>query len=177
MKKVLLTAFAVMASLSLYGQGSVTFGNDATALVKLDKADGSAIANATANTYCVGLWWAPVGSSTFTYIENSKTTLGPVGGRFTGGTKVIDTVAGGATVQLQVRGWETSAASFDASQAKGISSTFSYVTGNPNVTPAVIPATMMVQGFTGLTIVVPEPSTIALGLMGLAGLFLLRRRS
>jgi hypothetical protein len=185
MKKVILTAFAVMASLSLFAQGQIDFKNGSTSKVQLKNPTTGVVTDApSGSTYSVGLWWAPAGSSddsTFTFLTGSTTTLFRTA-LFSGGTKEIDGIAPGAIVAVQVRGWETAAGSYDLAAAsstfyRGKSDIFANDTGNPNATPTAELPTALVPGFNGLILTVPEPSTIALGMLGLAGLFVLRRRS
>ena len=79
----------------------------------------------------------------------------------------------GSTVTLRMRAWETAAGSFaNAALGKaGISAPFQVtLTAAPNP-PADLPAS-----FTGFQIPVPEPSTIALGVLGAAALLIRRRK-
>lgn len=177
MKKVLLTAFAVMASLSLFAQGTVTFANNSSLKVMLDKNDGSAVA-AAGSPYVVGLWYGASGSTAeqLAFLAGSQKNL--TSGLFLGGTQNLPSPS---TYTLQVRGWDSTAGDFAAAQAAGkgwgVSGLWTQGTGNPNASPSVPPVAIANSGFTGFTIAVPEPSTIALGLLGLASLFVLRRRS
>jgi hypothetical protein len=186
MKKLLLTALTTMAAVGIYAQGSVLFNNSSTTLVKLlNPADQTLSSAPVGSTYTVGIWWAAAGTTdeaafAFTGVT---TTISPAPGRFTGLGKTITQVpTPGGTIAMQIRGWQTDAGSYDAAAASsdkyfGSSSIFSVATANPLSTPPGTP-TAIVPGFTGLTLhIVPEPSTIALGLLGLAGLFVLRRRS
>jgi len=77
-------------------------------------------------------------------------------------------------VTLNVRVWDsTTGATYETATVKGQSGNFTYTqrfTGNP---PPVSDAQMIAQrAFT----VVPEPSAIALSIIGVAGLLLIRRR-
>ena len=100
-----------------------------------------------------------------------------------GGTRTLDNVAGGANATVQIRVWSSSlGTSWDAalnawrSGAPGgltFSRAFTIPTGNP---PLVAPSALTGAN-PGFYIIVPEPSTIALGVLGgLGTLLLLRRR-
>lgn len=92
-------------------------------------------------------------------------------------TQATLTVPGntGQAVNVQVKAWMTTGpgagATWEAAASKGASSVFS-------VTPAVSPATPPdLVGLTPFNItIVPEPSTIALGVLGAAALLLRRRK-
>jgi hypothetical protein len=177
MKKVLLTAFAVMASLSLFAQGTVTYANSAA--TKVMYTDPITQVTGPAGNICsVGLWFGAPGTAegSLTFLAGTTKTINS--GIFLGGTQTLPGIAGGTQAAVQVRGWVTSAGSYDAAVAggfaRGASTLFTMPTGNPPLVPAV---GIVNGGFTSFTIAVPEPSTIALGLLGLAGLFVLRRRS
>lgn len=77
----------------------------------------------------------------------------------------------GATVQAQVRAW-TGAASYDAATVRGESALFDQVLGGGGTPPAAPGAMANFQSFS----LVPEPSTIFLGLLGAGALFLRRFR-
>ena len=171
MKTKLVTAVCVMSVFSLFAQGTIDFKDDSTALVK---------GMPPGETCVVGLWWAPVGTTdpvAFTFLPSSRTVV-MGNGLFQGGIQTINEVAGGAAVALQVRGWDAASASWDMARIRGESAILTYTTGNPNGFPIPgDPGSLMDAGFKGLTLsVVPEPSTIALGLIGLAGLLVSRRR-
>jgi hypothetical protein len=185
MKKVLLTAFAMMASLSLMAQGTVAFMNDSSSKVLLN--NGTTTVNAPQNLYSVALWWAPANSTdpaAFTMVTGSIVPMGR-SGTFTGPNVQVDGQGNGPTLAFQVRGWQNTAGDYATAAASstfawGKSGIFNLKTGNPNAVPTPDPPASIVGAglFTGLTMAtVPEPSTIALGLLGLAGLFVLRRRS
>jgi len=80
----------------------------------------------------------------------------------------------GTTVFLQVKAWDFSTSStFEGnSGAFGASTIFTYKV--PPLGDTTIPDFYM-EGLSGFALV-PEPSAIALGVMGIAGLFLVRRR-
>ena len=98
-----------------------------------------------------------------------------------GGTRVLPGVAGGATATLQIRAWSTSLGqTWDAAwnallsgQAGAFASTavFTIPTGNP---PLVAPSAL--TGANPGLFFVPEPSTVALGILGGLGTLLLVRR-
>jgi hypothetical protein len=90
---------------------------------------------------------------------------------------VLDGVAGGTTINLIVRAWDSrTGATYDAATTKAESDPISLLTGNDTSggTPTLPPTTL--TGLQSFQLeVVPEPSTIALALLG-AGLLLFRRR-
>jgi hypothetical protein len=174
MKKLLVTALAMMATLSMYAQGTVTFSTVGGAAIQLKQADNTVIScpkNAAPNNFQVQLFYggAGVAENDFVAIGTPKDLL--TAGIVNGG--VVNT-AGPGTFQFQMRGFGNGT----FAGAAGRSTIWTQSTGDPNAVPAITSQAIVGAGkFTGLLIVVPEPSTIALGLLGLAGLFVLRRRS
>ena len=100
-------------------------------------------------------------------------------GTWSGGSKTLTGVAVGSTATLQVRVWDgslfsTYAAAVSGGGLVGKSATFNYTapdTANPN-TPLDAQFMYGLQSFT----LAPEPSTIALGVLGAASLLIVRRR-
>ncbi len=100
-------------------------------------------------------------------------------GNFDGNFGYIPTVTANANGAFQVLAWEGGAGStFDTATIRGSSAIFSQATGidsGPPSTPN--PAILAIPGNIQLALaVVPEPSTIALGVLGGLGLLLRRRK-
>lgn len=182
MKKTLITAVAVLATLSLYGQGSVVFSNLGGQAVRNELTGANVIIG---STFKVGLYYDNAG--TFTLV-GAAANFGPTPGFFSGGNRTVPAgmITPGAIGQFQVRGWQSAfGIDYDAVVANpaaagqglaGASATFTVDTGDPTTTPAGAPAPIsaLMPAFT-LT-VVPEPSVIGLGLLGAVSLLVLRRR-
>ena len=199
MKKALLTLAAVAMASSAFAQGTITFFNNniinpttgatyragvfqdnAPDVVGDPKGDSTIGAGAG---FTVGLFLA----------SNLATPLGTATFRTTSAQEVFATtqdlavtgVAPGSTANLVVRAWSTSAGSFAAAQTTpgaqwGEQAFTSKPLGgtNPNppppsfFTPDMAPFT----GFEMETTPVPEPTTIALGVLGVGALLLRRRK-
>ena len=155
MKILILSAICTLFSFSAYGQGTIQLSN-------LNKAKV---------TYFYG--GTPVGNSVQvsfatpdgTLVGNTVNVAGA--GYFLGGKQTLDGLTG--TVELVVAAW-------DLMTGDGIyySDPFSVTlggTGTPPAPDAAIPA-----DFTGVVIGMPEPSTIALSLLGGAALLIRRRQ-
>jgi hypothetical protein len=184
MKKLVLTAVGLLASLNLFAQGVVSFQNSSTTLV-LNGNNGSAPAT-TADGIRVALYWAPDSApDNFTQIGAIATVGIPAAGRYAGGNRTTGSeTAPGATAWFQVKAWEYAyGTTYETAIAappsggrvalRGESSKFHCATGNPPLLPATNLSTV---GLDGITVNVPEPSVIALGLLGAGALLLLRRR-
>jgi hypothetical protein len=183
MKKLLITAAALLVTVSTYAQGVVVFGNSASSLI-LDGKDG--LAAAGADGIRAALYWAPLSDpDNFTQIGAFANVGVPVAGTFSGGNRTTgNATAPGAVARFQVRAWESAyGATFEEAIAapamggrvalRGVSNIMEFQTGAP---PASPPTTLINNGLQGFTVVVPEPSVVALGIMGVGALLLLRRR-
>lgn len=101
--------------------------------------------------------------------------------RFTGGQQDVPGSLAGGTVSLFVVAWDNrTGATFDLATIKQISNPFtSPILGgdvdNDPSTPALT-ASSMALNFKGFPLLIPEPSSIALGALGLGGLLLVSRR-
>lgn len=187
MKKLLLIATCMLAALAVNAQGTITFGNSSTTLVKYGTTadvptalQGTAVP--TTGGFNVALYW--LNGSTFEQVGASA-GIAPVAGRFAGGTRTVTGLPAGNSGTFMVKTWSGGAtfSSYDAAAASGNasifigeSSSFSNGTGGAGSPPG--PAVAL-SGFTGITNVrpVPEPSIVALGLLGAAALCLRRRNS
>ena len=181
MKKLLLLAAFSLLAIGAYAQGNVNFANVGVG-VNAPVTNGLTGAKATGSEAGVQLYWGPAGTADASLL----TTNGLVGGRvssfltgaqagyFTGGSVIINGAAGGTVVTLQVRGWLAgSGTSWEtaAPTARGASQLIQFTLGTP---PATAPNITTLQSFT--IGVIPEPSSIALGLLGLGAVALFRRR-
>jgi hypothetical protein len=190
MKKVIvISALAVLATLSSYGQGSVFFGNNASTTVKMDSLTGLAVA--PGSRFSVELMYAPdqtplaVFDAVATRVGAPVTFNGPPG-VFNGSNRTIDTItpAGGFGL-FQIRVYETAAGSDyrdvvlrgDSAFRAGASGILRVDTGDPTTTPPGTAALLTANGLTAFFVSpVPEPSVIGLGLLGAGALLMLRRR-
>jgi len=194
MKKLLLiSALAALTSLSSYGQGSVTFANTSTSLVRLK--DGTAVPrNAVGGTYVAELLYAADGSVPFgnptadaafgavaTRVGATASFSTPAAGVFSGGGRTITSITPpGGFGLFQARVWDTRAgttfqeAALNTQMELGYSAVVRVDTADPTALPLPTPAALGLSGFT--LSVIPEPSTIALGLLGVGTLLMLRRR-
>jgi hypothetical protein len=101
----------------------------------------------------------------------------PFAGTWSGGTRTLTGFSLGDVVTLQVRVWDsTGGLTFDQAQAAGIfwglSSTFTYripSAGNP------APGEFYIENFRSFALI-PEPSVVALGVIGAAALLMIRGR-
>jgi hypothetical protein len=191
MKKLLLTATLACAAITAFAQGQLNFANDANTRLYTNSTATPA-PPAGSSTYKAGIYWGPVGTpeGSLNLLPASSngvtTTWSPFSGIFSGGTATFPTLG---QVAVQIRVWGANFADYASALAggapqgvgKGIIQTITL--GNPNATPIPeLPASLTAPGGGGTPFQrfaiapVPEPSSIALGLLGLGAIVLFRRR-
>lgn len=177
MKKLILFCVTIGLALSAMAQGDMSF-----------KAKGAADLITTApgvyaadGLYTVGLFYRAAGQADFVQLATTPVVkVGAYPGSYNGGilsktTTPSITVPANTLIDLQLKVWNNSATSYEtATTFHGMSSVFTYKTGDPAAQPPIAATPSMATGGVVLT-AVPEPTTIALGLLA-GGLFLLRRR-
>jgi|SwirhirootsSR2_FD_contig_121_203909_length_598_multi_2_in_0_out_0_1 hypothetical protein len=179
MKKLLVALAAVLVTAATYGQGQVNFQNF-EALSDFSKGvyrpGGGNGVNGAGAGFTAGLFLVnggaisatPLGTTTFFTDPGAEFLFNPV-------DVTLPTNPGGTTVNLVVRAWETAAGSYGASTIKGESAVFPQALGGDpgNGQPATPPSFLNAPGF---VMTVPEPSTIAFGVIGGLALLLRRRK-
>jgi hypothetical protein len=145
-------------------------------------AQAGSISGLNSGAAVTGIDGTPLGSSAMGqfYIGADANSLAPVGSPvnfLAAGLLNAGTLTANGTVALQLKAW-TGGTSFDNATARGESNIITITATDPPATPAGLAA----NGLTGFQLqavggpVIPEPSTIALGLLGAAALFLRRRK-
>lgn len=206
MKKLLLTLAVVGVSAAAFAQGTVNFGNRVTFTTSpagntarpvygtdWNGVHGAgatgALANRPAGTAYKSLLYMAIGAGQAegtllpTTATAARTFLTAGNAGFWSGETSRPLVTSGATavqgntVTLQVRVWDATAADYDAAvaagKARGKSLTFNYtITTNP--TPA--PSDFYMENFQSFGLIVPEPTTYALGMLGLGLAWIIRRK-
>ena len=171
MNKILLTIIGLAAGLSALAQGTVNMNNNFT------PAGGSAkafILGLNNQPLAKALGSVEILDSTGAVIKSGS--LGADGLFFLNVITVPNTSSSGAA-QITIRAWDNSTgATFDAATVKGSSAVNLTGLTTPPSPPLGLGA---VGNFTGLQLsqeIIPEPSTVALAALGLAGLFFVVRR-
>jgi len=196
MKKLLLASVFICAVVSASAQGTLNFANSSGTRLVNESGANFPPAGAGGAAYKAGLYWGPQGTAeaSLTLLPASAngvtTTWGPLSGIFNGGTATFP-VAGGTSIAVQVRVWQATYADYASALAgqtanpserlgKGIVQTLALgAVGDPPSTPQDLASPSgggtPFQRF-AVAGVVPEPSSIALGLLGLGAIVLFRRR-
>jgi hypothetical protein len=181
MKKTIITAIAVFASVGALAQGTLNMSilPSITGGVRQNVLDETGAA-ATGAMYWVGMLagaapgsLAPTGAAI-----NFRTGTGA--GLFSDATgRVVAGVAPGNDAIVQIVAWKSESApgaswqsSWDAALVKGSSAIFTAKTGGAGEPPG-LPGNM--TNFKSFSMI-PEPSTIALGFLGAASLLFFRRK-
>lgn len=184
-KKLLTVAALAVGCVSGFSQGTVVFGNNSTTLVT---TNGPTSGNATVGNFILGIYAANgnVGSDSGLQLIGTYNLTSP--GRFFFNKVTNDLVIpAGGIASFQIRAWsagfgfttyEAAVASGNPLAYAGKSALWSQDTANPADTFDITPAmTVGASGFNGLVLTpVPEPTTVAFGLLGLGALALVRRR-
>ena len=201
MKKLLLTAAAILATLNMYGQGSgvISFGNVNTTDDRRIWVNNTGVVGdgtrAAGTGYHIALYWGELGTPEAGLAQiGAFATFSPLGaGQFSGGNRTVSyttQTGNGAMVTVQARAWAPIAGvpdTYEAVLAAGLAGDTraqvgkgpvfdddTYRPGDPT-DPATAIGTH--AGWRGFSITpVPEPSVIGLGLLGAGALLMLRRR-
>jgi hypothetical protein len=195
MKKVIIAAAIMCVAVTGWAQGTVDFRNgvdDVDRLVYRDAVGGTALgADASLgevreSSWKAALFFVPgadgdISQAVMTGLaENFQSSTSSRAGQWrndVGGiNRTLAGVAGGDTATLQVRVWDSRAgATFDEAVAGGglwgASEAFNYTVPTGLTTPDQF----FMKGLQAFALV-PEPSVIALGVLGAASLLLFRRR-
>jgi len=201
MKKILLVIAMVAASASAFAQGNIDFINrnigtkaDPTVQynVPIYVANGRATGTGAGNLaggVTLGLFLAGAADTAAPIFSQVLRTGTPVQAQFlfssatTSTTATIPGVAAGATANLLVRAWQGSSFDADKNQGAGQWNEWAFTSAPLGGTPPGGGLPVATPGMTGwgpedgsgLELVVPEPSTIALGVLGVGALVLRRR--
>ena len=182
MKKLLIALAAVVVSVATtFAQGTVSFNTRIPGVLDAPVEIGAVGGPGPGDLWSAELVAIQGGNTVL--VPQSKTTFRtvPAGGNAalakyvnTIGTVEIPNTTVGGSATLIFRAYKTTAGTFDAADqfSRGASPQFTVTgLGGGTVTPANL------VGISGFVIpVVPEPSTIALGVLGAAALLLRRRK-
>lgn len=187
MKKLLVLALTLVTGISVYAQGRFAWStvtvSTPSLLISTNMGGVTGLAGGGAGAYYYAIFTGAAASSISPSLMPTfmATNHGTLAGRFASGT-----ISGAAAATpFQVRGWSSSLGADWAQvapvwmQALGFFGTSALGTVTPTVAPTPAPTIWgtgagQVTGFE--MVFVPEPSTIALGALGLVGLFFIRRR-
>jgi hypothetical protein len=189
MKKLALLAAFLAVGAMAYGQGTFVMTNKKGTTLDAPVLDASGAKLAGAD-YLAQLYAAPVGSVDFkSYGTAVPFRTGSAAGYFSDATAVDVGVAAGSKVDVQIRAWRAAAGtSYEAAALAAASATGNYgasatipslATGggfDANGIPILPNNLIGLQGFSLTGGVIPEPSVLALGLLGAAALVLRRRK-
>jgi len=180
MKKLLVTLAAVLVSVSTFAQGTINFSNR-----NIQGASGAYNVRVEGDTTGAVAQLFLVSGGNFTAVPGQATFRTTAGQTWAFQDAVLATVPGvapGQNAQFVMRVWK--GASFDTASIKAESATFTVgplggenPTGGLPFLPPDLAGPGGVGGIPSTTLVlVPEPSTIALGLLGAAALLYRRRK-
>ena len=167
MKKLLLSALLVAATFSANAQGTVSFANIGGGVNAPFTLDGAPIGAGSGAV-------AQLQLADGTNVGDSAAFL--ANGLFSGGVRTIDGVAGGGSATLQVAVLDCAGAVLGVSIQVTVKLGGA---GTPPSTPAALSglsAVAAVSGGGAAVDPIPEPSTIALAILGGAALLLRRRK-
>ena len=186
MKKLLLLAALLALPSMVFAQGYIAFQNYSsptdTRIQTNDLAGHVGVMSGTAQ-WTIGLYLAPAGttdplSSSWSLVQTSTNRSGGFAGLFTAYNplQLPNGYGVGITFATQVRAWNNSSPTYDGAAWQGHS-------GIGSITPAGVTGPFPDVFGSGVDQLgsfqispIPEPSTIALGLLGLGAVALLRRR-
>jgi hypothetical protein len=189
MKKILLTLALVAATAASYGQGTIAFGNTIASRVRY-ALPGQPVTDLPVTVRAnFGVFF-----STTSGVESQLQIANPALGTSSTANAGIIVAAGTyaivggpelATVFMQIRGWDAQFGN-DWAAAKAAGALYGQTdVRSVTLASALGPGTAIWQSatatdpkkFNPITLsIVPEPSTIALGVLGLGSLLLFRRR-
>jgi len=178
MKKLLIAIAAVLITAATYGQGQVVFANrvgaaglDAPVFIKgTQQGPGPSW---TSQLFLVGAGGALTPLTPPSTFQEAGAGAAAVRDRYwTAQTVDVPGIAPGGNATFRVRAWQTALGNFDAAAtARGESQDFSVAVGGGTLPPANLTT---LQAFN--VTVIPEPSVLALGVLGGAALLLRRRK-
>lgn len=181
MKKTVLLAVLALTGVTAFGQGTVLFNNRYPAnSIDAPVFQGSLSGAKLDGSLFMGQLYAGVDKGALTAIGVPVAfRTGAGAGYITGGDIAVPGIAPGAAAWVQLRAWETAkGSSFEASSAAGGFAGSSVAVqinlGGTGTPPGPGQSITGLQSFA--VTVIPEPSTIALGLLGVAGLLIRRRK-
>lgn len=178
MRKLAITLCLTASVITALGQGSINFNNRVTA-AGINAPVTFAGANVAGPDYLGQLFVDNAGSFEAVGAPTEFRT-GAAAGYINGGSVAVPFVAPGGDATLVLRAWAAaSGADWDTAAANsagiiGESNAITITTGGAGSPPS-LPADLAGLNAFALT-QVPEPSTVALGLLGLAALALRRRK-
>lgn len=188
MKKVALFTIATIFSLgSVLAQGTITFNNRVTGVIDVKIFNPDGITGLAGTGFSVQLYSGAAGAAESSLVAAplivSTFRTGTAAGYFTSlGDVAVPGRATGLTASIQLRAWNNNGGavtSYEAAVAGGFAAGKSnvFVTSTPlggAANPPLTAATLVgLQTFS----VVPEPSVIALGLLGATALLLRRKKA
>jgi len=194
MKKIIIMAAAVFATVNIFAQGTINFANGSTAALVTNTLTGARAV--VGSTFVVQLYYAPDnsgGAEAMLMPVAGTAAFGPVPGLFSGGTRTLPVTPAGAFAYFQVRAWEAAyGTSYEEALQRGAQGGRLALTGKSNIIhvdladPTTVPpgiassmltSLLLPVGLSGISLtVIPEPSVIGLGLLGVGALLVLRRR-
>ncbi|HEY0548529.1 MAG TPA: PEP-CTERM sorting domain-containing protein [Verrucomicrobiae bacterium] len=198
MKKALLLLGLIVLPAALFAQGTVNFANSSTTRITTNSTaqpPPGQLANVAGNTqtgFTVGLYIAPQGTTdpnAFQLMGPTTPSFGALApGQFNGnppgGQFFVVSNNTGQAIAFQVRAWSTFAGT-TYETARNVQNAYRGWSAIGEVTPAtglVLTPNLFgtgagqIGGFVLTPNTVPEPSSIALGLLGLGAIALFRRR-
>jgi hypothetical protein len=178
MKSIVLALTALFAAGSAFAQGKINFATRVTgqvdAPVRVAQFAGDPAPVLADGAYHGQLYaGAPGGALAAIGVPVPFRTGTGQGYITAGGSVQVAGIAGGSPASVELRAWQSaSGVSYEAAAIKGSSLPIQITLGGGGTPPTPDANLVGLQGF---TIVVPEPSIAALGLLG-AGLLVIRRK-
>jgi hypothetical protein len=172
MKKLAIIAAALLVTVASHAQGLINFRNRVGTTINAPfQLNGANISGAN---YSVELLIGSTAESLSVVATGSIAATGPGYVQPQAGV-VVTGIAGGANAFAQIRAWDTTTgATYAAASVKGASAVFAVTLGGGGTPPG--PANDLTGLGTNPIALVPEPSTIALAVLGGLALFFRRRK-